>query len=237
MKRRSFQLLLAFASLQLLSPLQGASQLKYLAAGSPDVVALLPPPPEAGSAEAAADLAMTRIASRARTPEQTAAAGAEVKLTIFRFSAAIGPWFAPGSFPKTEAFFAQVESDTRAVTNIGKDHFQHPRPYIIDPTIVPLAPENSFSYPSGHATRGTVFALVLAELFPADREALLRIGREIGWDRVVAGDHSPSDIFAGQVLGQAIVREMLGNPRFLQDLTGAKAELATVRPETVALPR
>jgi acid phosphatase (class A) len=237
MKRRAFLLLLAAASLLFLSPLRGADQLKYLSAGCPDVVALLPPPPAAGSAEAAADLATTRAASQARTPEQKAAIAAEVDLTIFRFSAAIGPWFESGRFPKTEAFFKQVGSDTRVVTNEGKAYFQHPRPYVVDPTIVPMAPENSFSYPSGHATRGTVFSLVLAELFPANREALLRIGRDIGWDRIVAGVHSPSDIFSGRVLGQAIVREMLKSPQFLRDLAGAKVELATVRPEPSAAPR
>lgn len=237
MKRRSFPRVLALASFLLLSPLQGASQLKYLAAGSPDVVALLPPPPAAGSPEAAADLATTRTVCKARTPEQTADAAAELKLTIFRFSVVIGPWFSPGRFPETETFLRQVESDTRAVTDFGKAYFHHPRPYVVDPTIMPLAPENGFSYPSGHATRGTVFALVLAELFPADREALLRLGRDIGWDRIVAGAHTPSDVFAGRVLGKAIVREMLRNLQFQEDLAGARAELAAARPEPAAAPR
>lgn len=237
MKRHARLLVLACASLLVLPLLQAASQLRYLPADFPDAVALLPSPPAAGSAEAAADLATTRTVSRARTPEQVAEATAEIKLTIFRFAAAIGPWFQPGRFPKTETFFQAVESDTRAITDAGKSHFQRPRPYAVDAAIIPLAAEGSFSYPSGHASRSTVFALVLAELFPSSREALLRIGRDIGWNRVVAGVHYPSDILAGRVLGQAIARAMLRNPQFLHDLAEVNAELATARPEPAAVAR
>jgi acid phosphatase (class A) len=230
MNRRSSLLLLVLAAGLFLPRLQAAGQPKYLAAGSLDPIALLPPPPAAGTAEAAADLATTRTISQARTPEQTADAAAEVKLTVFCFSPVLGSWFQPGRFPKTEALFKQIDSDTRTVTGIGKSFFQRPRPYAVDPGIIPLAKEESSSYPSGHGTRGTVFALVLAELFPDRREAILRQGRDIGWNRIVAGVHYPSDIFSGRVLGQAIVREMLKNPAFLQDLAEAKAEVAAARP-------
>jgi acid phosphatase (class A) len=231
MNRRSLPLLLVLTALLLLPRLQGAGQPGYLPAGSPDSIALLPPPPATGTAEAAADLATTRTVSQARTSEQKAEAAAEIKLTIFCFSSAIGPWFQPGRFPKTEAFFRQIDSDTRAVTDIGKSFFQRPRPYAVDPTIVPLTREESFSYPSGHATRSTVFALVLAELFPARREALLRQGRDIGWNRIVAGVHYPADVFSGRVLGQALARAMLGNPAFQRDLAETKTEVAAVQPQ------
>jgi acid phosphatase (class A) len=234
MQRRTRLFVLVCASLIALPALVPATQLHYLAADSLDAVALLPPPPAAGSAEAAADLATTRTASRTRTPAQATEAAAEVKLTVFRFAAAIGSWFESGKFPKTEEFFHALQSDTSAVTDAGKSQFQRLRPYAVDPTIVPLATESSFSYPSGHASRATVFALVLAELFPDKREALLRIGRDIGWNRVVAGVHFPSDILAGRVLGQAIVREMRRNPLFIRDLAEAKAELAAVPLEPAA---
>lgn len=234
MKRRLFLLALATAFLSLFSPLRAARQLNYLDAGTPDAIALLPPPPTAGSAEAAADLATTRTVSKARTVEQTAEATAGIRLTVFSFAPAIGPWFRPGQFPKTEGFFKHIDADTGAVTSGGKSFFKRPRPYVVDSSIVPLASEESFSYPSGHATRGTVFALVLAELFPSRGEALLRLGRDFGWDRIVAGVHYPSDVFSGRVLGKAIVREMLKNPAFLRDLAAVKAELAAAGPESAA---
>jgi membrane-associated phospholipid phosphatase len=83
-----------------------------------------------------------------------------------------------------------------------------------------------YSYPSGHSTRGTVFALLLAELFPGQREAILAKGREAGWLRVQGGVHYPSDIYAGRVLGQELARDFLHRPEFQADLAAAKAELA-----------
>jgi acid phosphatase (class A) len=67
---------------------------------------------------------------------------------------------------------------------------------------------------------------VLAELFPEKREAILTIGRDIGWDRVLIGKHFPTDVYAGRVLGQAIVRELRANAAFEHDLANAKAEIA-----------
>ncbi len=158
-----------------------------------------------------------------------ALAKSEIDLTIFAFQPAIGPWFQPGKFPKTEALFHEVEAETKAATNPAKDKWKRQRPYQIDPSIAPVAPEKSFSYPSGHSTRGTVYALLLAEIFPDKRDALLEIGRNIGWHRVIAGDHFPTDVVAGRVLGQAIAREFLANRKFQADLTAARQELTAAR--------
>jgi acid phosphatase (class A) len=72
---------------------------------------------------------------------------------------------------------------------------------------------------------------VLAELFPDRREAILALGRQIGWDRVLTGYHFLTDVRAGRVLGQAIVREMMANTAFQHDLAEAKAEIASA-PQT-----
>jgi acid phosphatase (class A) len=206
---------------------------KYLAKGRPDAIVLLAPPPVAGSAEDAADLETTFRAYRAATPAERARGIDEINLTIFHFAPAIGPWFAPGKFPKTEALFKEVETEARAVTSRGKKYWQRIRPYHIDPARFPNAIEHEdrtdYSYPSGHSTRATVFALLLAELFPDKREALLAVSRDIGWHRVEGGVHFPTDIFAGRVLGQAIVRELLANPVFQHDLAESKAELASAQ--------
>ncbi len=75
----------------------------------------------------------------------------------------------------------------------------------------------------------TVESLVLAELFPDKREAILALGRRIGWDRVQTGYHFLTDVRAGRVLGQAIVRELMASPAFQHDLAEAKAEIAAAQ--------
>jgi acid phosphatase (class A) len=71
-----------------------------------------------------------------------------------------------------------------------------------------------------------VFGLLLAELFPDRKDAILEEGRNIGWHRVEIGRHYPTDIYAGRTLAQAIVRELKANPAFQTDLAKVKDELA-----------
>lgn len=197
----------------------------YLKPGQPDGLALLPPPPEPGSAEAKADLAEVRLVFNARTPEEEARAKKDASLSIFNFAEVIGPEFKPGAFPRVEALFEKVKTNISDCINIPKHHWKRLRPYQVDSSLTLGEPENSPSYPSGHSTRGTVQALLLAELFPEKRAAILVMGRDIGWDRVLIGKHFPTDIQAGRVLGQAIVRELLASPAFERDLADAKAEI------------
>ena len=199
---------------------------RYLAPGKPDGVALLAPPPAPGSEEEAADLQLSRELVKARTDVETARAKVNAKLTIFTFTQAIGPIFQPGKFPKSEALMAEIRKEMREVVNAPKNYWKRKRPYQMDSSLVFGQPEDSYSYPSGHSTVGTVDALMLAELFPEKREAILALGRQIGWDRVLTGYHFLTDVRAGRVLGQAIVRELMASPAFQHDLAEAKAEIA-----------
>ena len=197
----------------------------YLAPGHPDGVALLAPPPAPGSLEEAADLASARAVFKARTPAEQARATKDSTLSIFLFAPAIGPFFQAGKLPKTEALFQNVKKDITRPLDRTKDHWKRQRPYQMDEQLSLGPPEKSFGYPSGHSTRGIVQALLLAELFPEKKEAILEIGRDIGWDRVLIGKHFPTDIYAARVLGQAMVREFLASPTFQHDLAEAKAEV------------
>jgi acid phosphatase (class A) len=51
----------------------------------------------------------------------------------------------------------------------------------------------------------------------------------MGWHRVQIARHYPTDIYAGRVLAQAIVREMNENPQFQHDLAEVKAEVAAAQ--------
>jgi len=204
----------------------------YLPAGIPDTISLLAPPPAAGSAEAKSDLENTFVIHTSATPAEIALAKDENKLTIYHFAPAIGDWFVPGKLPMTEALFKTVEAESKAATDGAKKFYKRPRPYHLEPARFPHSVEHEdpthYSYPSGHSTRGTVFALLLAELFPDKRDAILAKGREAGWLRVQGGVHFPTDVYAGRVLGQELARDFLRSPEFQSDLIAVKAELAAV---------
>jgi acid phosphatase (class A) len=240
MHRRFFLAALVFVAF-VAAPLWAAeATFVYLIRGQIDAPHLLAPPPARGSAEDAADLETVFRVYSARTPAEEAHGRDENKLTIFHFAPAIGSWFVAGKLPKTEALFKQVEAEAKGVTDDAKNFFQRPRPYHVAPDRFPHSIEHEdpthYSYPSGHSTRATVFAGLLAELLPDRREAILATGRECGWLRVLGGVHYPTDIYAGRVLGQAIVRELLRNPAFQRDFAGVQAELAAVAAATAPVP-
>jgi acid phosphatase (class A) len=189
-------------------------------------VQLLPPPPEPASLEQSADLAEVSLAHHGLASNGVAFARSEKHVFIFTFTPVIGSFFQTNRFPKTEAFFQRVLKETDMVVDAGKDFWMRPRPYLVDTNLLDGEIEKlSGSYPSGHSTRGTVFALLLSELFPDHREAILAKGREIGWHRVMLGKHYPTDIYAGRVLGRSIVQQMKANHAFRHDFNEAKAEV------------
>jgi acid phosphatase (class A) len=213
-----------------LSPVRAAGP--YLA--DFDGLALLPPPPALHGAEDTADRNEAFAIYSARTPEEMATVRAEHKVTLAAFAAAIGPVYEEGKFPKLEKLIAEVYAEIGQVTDRDKDYWKRPRPNVEDPARFshPGEPEKTPGYPSAHSTRGTAFALILAEVFPERRDAILQKGREIGWVRVEAGVHTPLDIYAGRVLGQAMARAFLHNTAFLQDLAAVNAEVSAAERES-----
>lgn len=190
---------------------------------------LLPPPPLPGSPEQAADLAEVTAISRARTDSDTALAQSERVFFIFSFTPAIGSFFQSNNLPQTVALFRRVQAETDRITSVAKTNWNRPRPYEVDTNLfsgVPDAPHTS--YPSSHATRGMVYSLLLAEIFPEQREAILGIGRQLGWHRVQLAMHYPTDVYAGRVLGQAIVRELKESPEFRRDFRRVKREVGAL---------
>jgi acid phosphatase (class A) len=209
----------------------------FLPPNHPDGISLLPPPPDPAAPEGKAELAFVRSVVHEGTSEEKARAQKDSTLSFSLFQTAIGPTFNLEKLPKTDALLQKVKKEIGELIDASKNHFKRLRPYQLDESLSLGKPEPSFGYPSGHSTRGTVYAMVMAELFPAHKDAVLQIGRDIGWDRVIIGKHFPSDIHAGRVLGQAIVQQLLQSPAFRQDLAAAREEIAKVAavPEAEAL--
>lgn len=197
----------------------------YLSTNRLDGVLLLPPPPGQGSAEETVDLATVRSVFNGRTEAEKTRAMKDSGLAFSLFKPAVGPEFDLQKLPKTRALLEKVKSDIGAVIDAPKNHFKRLRPYQIDEHLILGQPEPSFSYPSGHSTRGTVYSLIIAELFPEKKDGILATGRDIGWDRVLIGKHFPTDVYAGRVLGYAIVHELHASNLFQHDLEQAMAEI------------
>lgn len=194
-------------------------------------VAVLPAPSAMGSAEDNADRTVTFQAYTTRTAEQAALSKQEEEFGIFSFAAVLGPDFTEQRLPATAALFAEVKKETNAAKNEAKQAWQRERPCPVnscqwDPEGDAADWKNrDYGYPSGHSTRATVFALLLGHLLPQRAAALDRYARDVGWHRVVRGVHTPQDVFAGRVLGQALVRDFLSSSVIQADLDAAAREL------------
>ncbi|MCX8090951.1 MAG: phosphatase PAP2 family protein [Verrucomicrobiae bacterium] len=209
----------------------------YLATNAVDSIALLPPPPSLEAVEQATDLAAVHAAFEATPEDERWRAEREAPLVPERFAPVIGEWFDTKRLPKTAHLLERAKLCARAPVAAAKEHWKRPRPYELDARLrFGGKPESTWSYPSGHSTVGTLQALVLAELFPERREAILAIGRRIGWDRVRTAKHFPSDVYAGRTLGQAIFRALQTNAAFQRDLEAARAEVTAAQRGTISNP-
>jgi acid phosphatase (class A) len=192
------------------------------------VMSALPPPSAPGSAEDQADRDATDRAFAARSSSDFAQAKQEEKFNAFDFAPVIGADFRADKLPHVAALFKEAEHETKEAVDLSKNHWKRVRPCppASDCAMHPEAlAKKSFGYPSGHASRATVDAILLAQLFPQDADALMQHARDIGWRRVVKGVHTLQDIYAGREFGQALATDMLASPALQHDLAAAREEL------------
>jgi acid phosphatase (class A) len=200
-------------------------KLHFLAPDAVDVLQLLPDPPDKDSREYHDEIDLILKVQETRTDVDVIRGKNEDKFTVFAFNDVLGSWFAPDKCPEAAKFFKDIASDAKHFTTIGKEHWNRPRPPRVDGRVRPVLEDKEGSYPSGHSTRATAMAEILAEIFPKQRDALMARARQIGWDRVIVGVHYPSDIDAGRVLGRAIAHQLLASPDFREELEKVKTEL------------
>ncbi|AYG58613.1 acid phosphatase [Rhizobium jaguaris] len=188
---------------------------------------LLPPPPANDSAQMKAELGEILTIQVTRTPEMAARAVADAEENVWRFSDVIdSPKFTKENLPKFSAFFDRVVETEGAVVDPAKDVWKRPRPHLYSDLVKPIVPlSKSGSYPSGHTTVGTLMGIVLANMVPEKRAAIMARAWEYGHNRVVGGIHYASDIEAGRIAGTVIAQTIMTHDDYTSEYEGAKAEL------------
>jgi acid phosphatase (class A) len=209
----------------------------------PNSLAILPPPPGDGTAQFAADQQVYRATRALRdTPRwRMAASDANVKFprAANTFTCATGVMVSQQATPNLYALLQRTIVDAGQSTSLAKDKYQRPRPYLVhaEPTCVPedeAILRNSGSFPSGHASLGWVWALLLTELVPDRADAILARGYAFGQSRVICGVHWQSDVDAGLIVGAAVAARLHANPEFQSQLQAAAKEVAKARANPVA---
>ena len=88
-----------------------------------------------------------------------------------------------------------------------------------------LSDRDSTSYPSGHATYGTVVGMVLVEMLPEKKEEIYKRIQDYGYSRLVSGAHFRSDVYAGSIAGAAIAASLMNQESFRDELKKVKVEV------------
>lgn len=108
-----------------------------------------------------------------------------------------------------------------------KEHFQRARPAQEDSRIHPCddsSKSSDYSYPSSHATVATTVSCVLATVFPDRARSFSEFAKTVGKMRVLGGMHHPTDIRAGEELGNEICERLLEDTDYREALKDLAAE-------------
>lgn len=204
----------------------------------PDSLALLPGPPAAGSARAAADLEMHKATRAMRNTARWQLAAQDNELAFpaaaATFSCALDLDISEQATPHLNMLLRRTLVDAGLATYRAKDAYNRKRPFteLGETTCAPheeakLAKDGS--YPSGHAALGWGWGLVLAGLAPERSDALLQRGHAFGQSRVICGVHWQSDVDMGRLVGAAAVARLQADPTFRAQATLARVEIDTAR--------
>ena len=180
-----------------------------------DAKTAAPPPPLLNSKQDDVDLKELLDFQRSRTAGECARAQSEVSVSLDAF---FGPKYGPLTGEEVRAwtpFFEEVKMDANYFCHQVKHLWKRPRPYLVHSDVHPCIPlESTDSYPSGHATIARVYAHVLSMLDTKRSKAFEQRANQIATDRVLGGVHNPSDIEAGQKIGDEVFSVLKTNFKF-----------------------
>lgn len=191
-----------------------------------DLTMILPPPPANDSAQTKAELGEVLTLQVTRTPEMVASAVADAEENVWRFANVMGPKFNKETLPKFSAFFDRVVATEGAVVDPAKDVWKRPRPHQLSDLVKPAVKlSSSGSWPSGHATVGTMMGIILSDMVPEKRAEIMARAAEYAHNREVGGIHYASDVEMGKISGSVIAAVLLNRDDFKAEYDVAKAEL------------
>ena len=194
-----------------------------------NMTAILAAPPASDSWQAMTELAELHRIQETRTPEEIAHAKQDdTEESIFAFQNVFGPKFRRDALPLTALLSDHVKNDEGMIVNPAKNFFKRLRPYHFDSTLKPVCrtTENrmDYGYPSGHGTTGYLEAMVLIQMVPEKRSAIMQRADDYAHSRELCGVHYASDEAASKATAYAMMGIMMNNPQFQKELQVAKAE-------------
>jgi acid phosphatase (class A) len=125
-------------------------------------------------------------------------------------------------------------SEASRVSKIPKEQQHRVRPYNARPDVIrscakplpePQTPAKQIagkSFPSSHAAMGRLMGEVFAEIFPRKADVIRAQGARIGYLRKRVGVHYPSDVAAGEEIGDLMLLNLKGQAAFRAEVAALK---------------
>ncbi|MBO4431470.1 MAG: phosphatase PAP2 family protein [Bacteroidaceae bacterium] len=133
------------------------------------------------------------------------------------------------STPEIILLCERVVSDASKANTTVKKKYQRIRPFATfhDPSLKPETDEEeakTFSYPSGHSSRGYMFALALCTVMPEKTPEIMVRAQDYAYNRVICGHHWKSDTDASLLLATAMFANVVSTDEYQAQLKKARAE-------------
>jgi acid phosphatase (class A) len=211
----------------------------YLTASAlPNSLALIPPAPAMGSAARALDEEISRRSFLLRDTPRWEQARSDADLSFPHaagtFSCALNAPVSESETPRLYRLLRRTLTDFGGGTYAAKMHYNRPRPFMWNKQPICTPQDQSWlekdgSYPSGHTSAGWGWALILAEISPAQTDAILQRGLSFGASRNVCNAHWHSDVVQARSIAAGVFARLHAEAAFRADLAAAKDELDAAR--------
>jgi len=187
---------------------------------------ILPPPPAAGSAAQAEDLAEVHNAHDHASPAEMKFAQTDaLEQDLFIYAPVLGSGFRADALPATAALSAHLMNDASVMNGLLKAIYLRARPFRADTTLrSECGAATQMSYPSGHSMAGYLGAYTMAQIVPEKAQQILARADEYAQHRIVCAVHYPTDIRAGRQVALEMFGYLLAQPRYQKELAAARSE-------------
>jgi len=219
-----------------------APQATFLDPGYLNLIDVVPPAPIPQEIRGVADREVFKFTRALKGTPRWDMAIADVRddtTSMMRgFSCAARINLTPINAPRTAALLEKASRDSGGETRQLKAFYKKKRPFLIDSgeTCEPQTDELtvSYDYPSGQATRGWTWGLVLAEVLHERAGPILARARAYGESRIVCGVHNMSAVEAGRMVAASTMTVVRTERDYGDAVAAARAELTALQKSAAA---
>lgn len=157
------------------------------------------------------------------------------------FSDALGIKLSNETTPEIMLLAGRATTDVHRANILVKNYYQRVRPFaqFKEPSLKPWTDDEeaaTFSYPSGHSSRGWVYAFVLASIAPERAEALFQRALTYANNRVICGHHWQTDVDASLLLASGIFATVVSSDEYRTQMVKAREEYLRLKNDPSAVP-